>query len=179
MTIAERWKNITGYEGYYQVSNLGRVRSLNMDVWNGRVFYKKAGRILKPIPIGNYLGVQLCVNKVHKKFYIHRLVAQSFIENPQSKKEVNHINGDRTNNEVTNLEWNTRKENEKHAHETGLKNLTGENNPMCKFSDETIKEIRTLYKTGKYKQSELAKMFGVSRMQTNRIVRNLLRKDVV
>jgi predicted XRE-type DNA-binding protein len=167
--MIEIWRDIVGNEGLYKVSNFGNVKS----------YHKNKVRILKPISVGNYLGIQLVNGRENRKFYIHRLVAQAFVENTYNKKEVNHIDGNKFNNVVTNLEWATRTENEFHARKIGLKNQMGENNPMCKFSDETVKEIRNLYKTGKYKQSELADIFHISRMQINRIVRNLLRKEVI
>jgi predicted XRE-type DNA-binding protein len=167
--MIEIWRDIVGNEGLYKVSNFGNVKS----------YHKNKVRILKPISVGNYLGIQLVNGRENRKFYIHRLVAQAFVENTYNKKEVNHIDGNKFNNVVTNLEWVTRTENEFHARKIGLKNQMGENNPMCKFSDETVKEIRNLYKTGKYKQSELADIFHISRMQINRIVRNLLRKEVI
>lgn len=101
----EIWKNIVGYEGLYQVSNLGNVKSLN---------YRRTGkeRILKP---GNYkegyLYVILCKNRKLKHFTIHRLVAQAFLENPDHKSDVNHKDENKTNNCVNNLEWMSRKEN--------------------------------------------------------------------
>jgi len=175
----ELWKDIEGYEGLYQISVFGDVKSLPKRVFSGSVYYWSKERILKPIRLGNYLGVQLCKNGEHKKHYIHRLVAKAFIPNPLNKKEVNHIDGNRYNNNVKNLEWVTRKENEIHAIRTGLKNSTGENNPMCKFPNDLIRKIRDLYDTGRYSQAELARKFGVSHMQVNRIVRGLLRKDVI
>ena len=107
----EIWKDIEGYEGDYQVSNLGRVRSLDK-YRNGRngaqVFCK--GKILKPFKSGpaNYLTIALGRKK---KAYIHRLVAIAFIQNPLNKKEVDHINCNITDNTIENLRWVTRKEN--------------------------------------------------------------------
>jgi hypothetical protein len=180
MTIKhEIWKDINGFEGYYQISNLGRIKSLPRIMSNGHTNYLSKEKILKPIAVGDYLGVQLISNKSKRKFYIHRLVANAFIDNPMNKKVVNHLDGDKFNNIVLNLEWCTHRENNIHALNIGLSNVMGEKNPMCKYSDEVVKEVRKLYKTGKYKQSELAEVFGISRMQVNRIVRNLLRKDVI
>ena len=101
----EIWKDIVGYEGLYQVSNLGNVKSLN---------YRRTGkeRILKPVNNGcGYLQVNLCKNWNRRLFRIHRLVANAFLENPDNKSDVNHKDEDKTNNCVDNLEWMTRKEN--------------------------------------------------------------------
>ena len=101
----EIWKDIDGYEGLYQVSNLGNVKSLN---------YRRTGkeRILKPGNNGlGYLFVILCNNGKLKHFKIHRLVAKAFLENPDNKSDVNHKDEDKTNNNVDNLEWMTRLEN--------------------------------------------------------------------
>lgn len=108
----EIWKDINGYEGIYQVSNKGRVRSLDRKVWN----YTKKGRILKPHDNGHsYLNVGLHgENSVNKHAYIHRLVAEAFIPNPDNKPEVNHIDFNKRNNCVENLEWVTEEENKKH-----------------------------------------------------------------
>lgn len=91
--MLEIWRDIKGYEGFYQVSNLGRVRNSMTD------------KILKPVPNHRYLRVTLCKNGVHKLFRIHRLVAQAFIPNPDNLPTVNHKDQDKTNNCVDNLEW--------------------------------------------------------------------------
>lgn len=105
----EVWKDVKGYEGFYQVSNLGRVKSLPR---NGTV---KRERILTPHRVGGYLHAELNMRGVHKGKKIHRLVAEAFIPNPDNKREVNHIDGNKHNNTVENLEWVTSSENQLHA----------------------------------------------------------------
>lgn len=108
----EEWKDIEGYEGMYQVSNLGRVRSFKK--------YRE-GRILKSFPDPNgYLKVSLSKNNKLKNHRVHRLVAIHFIPNPQNKSQVNHIDGNKQNDNVNNLEWSTPSENGKHAYKIGL-----------------------------------------------------------
>ena len=93
----ERWKDIDGYEGMYQVSDLGRVRSKKYGYWRVMRFGKNHK---------GYLHIGLCRNGKQKKFYVHRLVAQAFIPNDdESKTQINHINEDKTENKVSNLEW--------------------------------------------------------------------------
>ena len=110
----EDWKDIAGYEGIYQVSNKGRVRSVCLR-------HSSKPRVMKQRFAGrNYLYVGLSLNGVQKKYSVHRLVAKAFIPNPYNKPEINHINGDKTNNSANNLEWVTSRENKAHAHKTGL-----------------------------------------------------------
>lgn len=104
--MEEIWKDIKGYEGLYEVSNIGRVRSLN----------KRKKRVLKNENGYGYLRVSLSKNNKLKHFQVHRLVAQSFIPNVNNFPEVNHINGVKDDNRVENLEWCTRNENELHCY---------------------------------------------------------------
>lgn len=110
----EIFKDIEGYEGLYQVSNLGRVKSLNY--WR-----TKKERILKPrYNCSGYLHVTLCIDHIQKNHRIHRLVCNAFLTNPDNKETINHINGIKSDNRLDNLEWATLSENMRHAFNTGL-----------------------------------------------------------
>lgn len=123
----EIWKDIKGFEGLYQVSNFGRIKNLDKIVIgklpNGQLInkiYKEKIKLIKNNKKG-YLRVGLTDgNYIRNAYQIHRLVAETFIINPENKKEVNHINGIKTDNHVENLEWVTRYENITHAIKTGL-----------------------------------------------------------
>lgn len=109
----EEWRPIEGYEGLYEVSNTGQVRSLDMYVKSRYGNYRlHKGKVLSPAKDTNgYLTVLLSCNGKHKSIRVHRLVAQTFILNPDNLSEVNHKDEDKTNNSVENLEWCDRKYN--------------------------------------------------------------------
>ena len=111
--MEEIWKDIKDYEGHYQVSNLGRAKSLDRYIkGKGHSLQFKKGRILKPMKDSNgYLKVRLCNGEKSKTFNLHRLVAEVFIPNPNNYKEVNHKDENKSNNIVSNLEWCDRKYN--------------------------------------------------------------------
>ena len=114
--IEEIFKDISGYEGLYQVSNLGNVRSVGMYVGRGKGTYFQEGRIMKPVKDrGGYLYVNLYKNSKRKVHKVHRLVATAFIENPDNLPEVNHIDENKQNNKVENLEWCDHKQNCNHG----------------------------------------------------------------
>lgn len=116
-----KWKDIQGYEGLYQVSNLGEVRSLKYKGRNNIKILKGAS------DKDGYRRVALFdKEKCRKEYRIHRLVAEAFIPNPENKPQVNHIDGNKINNKSDNLEWATQEENMQHAYKMGLKVQTKE-----------------------------------------------------
>ena len=124
--MEEEWRDIKGYEGLYQVSNLGKVRSLDRYI-NARNKKKRMinGTLLRlRFNNSNYNIVSLYKDNVQDIRFVHRLVAETFIPNPEDKPQVNHIDGNKTNNCVNNLEWCTRSENNRHAWKTGLNKVS-------------------------------------------------------
>ena len=102
----EIWKDIRDYEGVYQISNLGKVKSLARKVSNGHALIDLEERLLTPNTLAKgYFQVTLYKGKKRKCFQVHRLVAGAFIENPGNYPQVNHIDGNKQNNVVDNLEW--------------------------------------------------------------------------
>lgn len=112
------WRDIRGYEGYYQISNFGQVRGLTrLVVKSDGIVYNKKGGLLKPtLSCAGYYVVELRKSCRGKKFLVHRLVAFAFIPNPENKPEVNHKNFIKTDNRVENLEWLSGPENAQHFH---------------------------------------------------------------
>jgi hypothetical protein len=112
----EKWRDIKGYEKLYQVSDLGRVRSMPRLVHVSDGYLRPiSGKIMKQGNIKGYRGVTLCKDGTRLSCSVHRLVAETFISNPLNKPEVNHINENKADNRVENLEWATSKENANHG----------------------------------------------------------------
>lgn len=120
--MTEIWKDVPGYEGFYQVSNLGRVKSLDRTIRHARFgSVKRKGKELRQaVDRYGYMRVGIFNGNDKKIWSVHRLVATAFIPNPENKETVNHINGNKQDNRVENLEWNTQVENLKHSYATGL-----------------------------------------------------------
>lgn len=139
--INEVWKDIKGYEGIYQVSSMGKVRSINRII----TYFNPIQNTYKRTFVGKVLRAGLCkktgylkVNLLNKTKSVHRLVAEAFIPNPEYKKDVNHKNGKKTDNCVENLEWATRSENIQHSfkvlhRKAGGLGMFGKNNKISKI----------------------------------------------
>lgn len=149
----EIWKPIEKLNGRYEISNKGRIRG----VWSGKIlkqFKSNAG----------YLNVR--VHGGHNKnvtVYIHQMVAQTFIPNPENKSVVNHKDGIKTNNSADNLEWVTYQENTLHARDMGM--IGGSKHPRSKLSEDDIAEIRKNYKhrSKEYGLTPMSKKYGVTK----------------
>lgn len=137
----ERWKYIDGYEGLYEVSSHGRVRSLDRFDKLGRITW---GRVLSPNNNGHgYYTVQLSNKGIKKRHYIHRLVAEAFIKNYSKLNEINHKDENTFNNNVSNLEWCSRKYNVNYGnHNTKLSHAKG---TLFRVINNVTHEVNTFY----------------------------------
>lgn len=175
----EIWKDIRGYEGSYQVSNLGRVRSLDRQVASkgGKSTYLMRGISMTPREdkVG-YTTVHLRLGgQTRKTKKLHRLVADAFVDNPELKPQVNHKDGIKSNNAISNLEWVTAAENNQHAYDTGLKKR-GERHHKSKLTEKQVAVIRK--DGGKTKQKELAARYSVDQRTVSAILNNVGWKHV-
>lgn len=129
--MSYKFKDITGFEGYYKISNKGIILSIPRKVVSGNRFGTVSHRVIKekekkPFKINSgYWVVELKKDGNSEKFLVHRLVARAFIPNPENLPEVNHMNCNKDINEDWNLEWTDKAGNEKHAKENGRKNYKG------------------------------------------------------
>lgn len=123
MDLKKEWKEIKGYEGRYIISNYGEIISLpRYKHNNSKMQYVEPKEILRYInKVNGYVYVQLWKNAEYKNIRLHKLVAETFIPNPENKPQVNHIDGNKQNNKVDNLEWCTARENIIHAYKIGLR----------------------------------------------------------
>lgn len=150
--MEEKFVPIKGYEELYEISNLGRVKQAGMH-----------GKIMKlQLKSTGYVNIKLCRPKNHKYYRVHRLVAENFIDNPENKPHVNHIDGNKENNSVNNLEWVTPLENIRHAHANGYyENIIGEKQWGAKLNEGKVREMRKRKEQGESAES-LSQYFNVN-----------------
>lgn len=139
----ETWLPITGYEGLYEVSNIGRVKALKKQWYSGdgnRILRSKEEILIKQSTSKGYNHIILTKNGVQRTFRVHRLVCINFIPNTYNKPCVNHKNGIKNDNRLENLEWCTVSENGLHSYKTGLqkRNQLGNHNRAKKISCTTL-----------------------------------------
>jgi hypothetical protein len=153
----ERWMPVKEYEGIYEVSNKGRVKSLERK--DKRGFLRKE-RIMRQVV--NPRGYSFIVTQDKRSKVVHRLVAEAFIDNPDGKGEVNHLNGIKTDNRLENLEWATHSENLLHACREGLRNTPkGEKNHNAKLTNKESEKVRELYAGGDWTYKKLSEKYDV------------------
>ena len=180
-SIAEIWKDVQGYEGLYQVSNLGRVKSLGRFVvrpLSQKGYRWKAEKILKPRKNHyGYLRFNLYKDGKRKTISVHRLVAIAFIPNPENKPQIDHINADKTNNTVNNLRWVTCKENINNP--LTLAKKIGKNNYLYgkNLSEETKQKIRKAHLGKKISEETKEKLRGKNNPRS-RSIKNLNTNEV-
>lgn len=157
----EEWRDVVGYEGLYQVSSLGRVRSNHKGRWRN-------GRILRGgINSDGYACVILCrPGDRQRNVKVHRLVLWAFLGPPPDGYQVNHKNRIRSDNRLENLEYTTPGGNVKHGFDNGRPPVYGH----CVLNREQAEEIRRLYSTGEYSQTKIAKMFDVGQATVSKII---------
>lgn len=158
------WKQIKNYD--YEINSEGIVRRISTQ------------QIKKPYIIHNgYLAVQLNIEGKRKGYLIHRLIAEYFIPNPKNKPFINHIDSNRLNNVLSNLEWCTHQENVIHSYKQGFSSNTGSKNGFSKLNEELVKEIRKRHSLGETNK-QIAKNIGVSENCIQQVTKRINWKHV-
>lgn len=170
----EIWKDVPGYENFYQANPSGFIKSLSKPL---RI--KKGFRVTKELIISNtdngegYFICSLSKNTIRKSILLHRLIALTFVPNPLNLPEVNHKDGNKLNNHVDNLEWVTRQQNIDHSWSKKLTNCIGESHHNSKLNKIIVKEIREKYASGKHSYSQLGLEYGTSMYNVRNVVKRL------
>lgn len=155
----EIWKDVVGFEGRYQVSNIGRIKSIKKN---------HPDRILRPAT-GSIKYLKVCL--INKMFLVHRLVAIAFHDNPLKKEFVNHKDGNKLNNEAVNLEWCTRQENIDHGYSMGLMHKAkGINHHKARLTESDVRAIRALSTHMKLSMPNIGRMFSMPSASIRSIV---------
>lgn len=163
--MREVFEDLKGYEDSYQISDSGRIFTKRRLIGN-QIYYGK--ELVPQLTSDGYLKVTLSKNCKSKKYYLHRLVAIQFLDNLDNLSQVNHIDGNKLNNSITNLEWCTKQENQNHAIRTGLMQI-GQERPSSKLTEQQVLEIYKL--KGVLKAQDIADRYKVSKNTINCILR--------
>lgn len=173
--MEERWRSVVGYEGVYEVSDLGRLRRVRPARGTS------AGRLLKPsVSTDVYPRANLWRDGRPRSVLVHRLVAAAFLGEPNVGSQVNHRNGDKTDNRVANLEWTTAAANLTHARSTGLNSSEGEGHGHSKLTAEQVAYARRVYvfRDPTRSMTALAHRFGVDATTMRNAIRGRTWKHV-
>ena len=168
------WYPLKDYEGFYEITREGHIRSIDRFIREGRTFIK--GKVMTPhIDYKGYVRVHLSKNGKNKGERVHRLIAKTFIENPENLPEVNHIDSNKQNNSIENLEWVTTKQNSEHFFTKGNykernAKLSRENNPRARLTWNDVHLIRKLKEEYNFKNKTLSWLFDISVSQIKMIV---------
>ena len=164
-TTIEQWCPILGYEESYEISNQGKVRSLDRETWDGRCWRKIKGKPIKSFRQSNgYLTVNLSKGSITKTRTVHSLVLESFIGLAENGQQCRHLDGDRTNNCLHNLTWGSISENveDRKRHGTFLR---GEKMPAAKLNEDQVRAIR--------KDPRVARLIAVDYGVSRRLISNI------
>ena len=165
---SEIWIPITGYEGFYEISNMGRIKGIDRVDCMGQ--FRKTKISKQCFDKNKYLLISLSRDRIDKTFRVHRLVGFHFIPNPENKKEINHKKGIKTDNRASELEWSTNKENIHHSISIGIKrSIKGESNPGAIINQELALKIFNYQ--GKLRH--VASHFNIDKQIVSRIKRGL------
>lgn len=159
-----QWKQIKGFEGLYKISSTGEVLSIKRENGLGS---RNEDKIRKLSVKKGYVTVALSKESKLKYYLVHRLVAEAFLDNESNLPQVNHINGNKLDNRIENLEWCDQSYNQTHARKIGLQG--GEKSNTAKLTERDIKAIRKLYP--KVNSRELAEAFGIGQSTICKIIK--------
>lgn len=171
----EIWKSVKGYESYYEVSNLGRIRTIERYIILPTHKYLKKQKLLTQYEDGRgYFHVKLYDGKGKpRSLTTHRIVATTFLNNPHNLLEINHIDHNKKNNNVDNLEWISRGDNIKHSYSfRDPRTYKGSGNKNSKLTEEAVVSIRNDYKSGETTYKQLASKYNVGATLIGYIINN-------
>jgi len=166
------WTEVPTYEGFYINKNgelLKKPTEKHERNIHGKFSFYTKYKIYKPYPKAEYLQFNIVVNGESTTLKQHRALALAFIPNPNNHTQVNHINGDKHNNNLSNLEWVTPSENVLHSYRIGLASNKGERHPLSLLKDQDVREIRELLSDKKLKQHQIGALYGVKHDTISRI----------